>query len=373
MPILDNSNIKTVTIDVEYSMGPQGEQGIQGIQGEQGIQGAKGDAGVGLIIIGTLDNTGLLPASGSTGDAYVIDGFLYAWAGTSFENIGQFQGGKGDTGEKGDKGDKGWTMSTVKERYGLGPDYKIIEKVVGYINGTGIPPDLYVDMYASDGGYTLDKDLALNFRGEKGQDGSGTIVTAPTVDAGGDKTSQLGVEQTFVATITPGSGSITSILWEQVSGTTATLSGQNTDTLKVNGFALGVSTFKVTVTDSNGLIVTDQVVLTGTNISTITAYFGTRVDKTPLTLGNITALTPVELTLIDGVLIPFSNPSYLFNVVAIPNDFAIPTKYQNTTIADDNGNIGTDQDLFGPHYTVGTFNVLITEYAVPLTYTYLLD
>jgi len=90
--------------------GPQGPQGIQGEtgpQGPQGIQGEKGDTGAGLNILGTLTDPSELPETGDLGDGYIIDGDLYVWTGTEWENVGQIQGPQGETGPQGPQGETG--------------------------------------------------------------------------------------------------------------------------------------------------------------------------------------------------------------------------------------------------------------------------
>lgn len=70
--------------------------------------GAKGDAGkdgTSVKILGTLSSTTELPTSGNTqGDGYLINGELYVWDGSKWNNVGSIKGDKGDTGDKGDDG-----------------------------------------------------------------------------------------------------------------------------------------------------------------------------------------------------------------------------------------------------------------------------
>ena len=87
--------------------GPQGPQGASGPQGATGPQGAKGDVGAGLKIVGTVPAAADLPATGATGDAYLVTGNLYVWTGSAWTNAGPVQGPKGDTGAQGAKGDTG--------------------------------------------------------------------------------------------------------------------------------------------------------------------------------------------------------------------------------------------------------------------------
>ena len=90
--------------------GPQGGRGPQGLQGPQGEKGEKGDTGetgAGLNIIGPLPSPNDLPPTGNPGDAYVITGDLWVWAGTRFENVGRVEGPPGERGPEGPMGPEG--------------------------------------------------------------------------------------------------------------------------------------------------------------------------------------------------------------------------------------------------------------------------
>jgi len=110
--------------------------------------------------------------------------------------------------------------------------------------------------------------------------GSFTSVTAPSVNAGANQNVAVGSPATFTATITPGSGTITSILWTKVSGGSIVLSGTTTNTLVATDFAAGVFTFRVTVTDSNNKVATDTVSLTAVAVQVEIKYgfFDTEPD-----------------------------------------------------------------------------------------------
>lgn len=64
-------------------------------KGAKGDPGEKGDPGAGLNIIGSLGNPSELPETGSEGDAYTIDGHLWIWNGTAWEDIGNIRGEQG--------------------------------------------------------------------------------------------------------------------------------------------------------------------------------------------------------------------------------------------------------------------------------------
>lgn len=68
------------------------------------IQGAKGEDGTSVTILGSYDTLAELEAdhpTGTEGDAYLVNGDLYVWNGSAWENVGQIKGDKGDTGATG--------------------------------------------------------------------------------------------------------------------------------------------------------------------------------------------------------------------------------------------------------------------------------
>lgn len=67
-------------------------------------KGSKGADGTSITIKGTLYDTSKLPATGTEGDAYIINGDLYVWNGSKWENVGQIKGEKGDKGDDGSAG-----------------------------------------------------------------------------------------------------------------------------------------------------------------------------------------------------------------------------------------------------------------------------
>jgi hypothetical protein len=93
--------------------GPKGDTGAAGATGPggptgpQGPKGDKGDVGAGLKIVGTVASQSALPTSGTTGDAYLVNGDLFVWTGQAWTDAGPVQGPKGDKGDTGATGPQG--------------------------------------------------------------------------------------------------------------------------------------------------------------------------------------------------------------------------------------------------------------------------
>lgn len=85
-------------------VGPQGPQGLQGPQGEKGEQGNDGTS---LNVLGTKESEADLPLSAEKNDAYLIDGEMWVFDGTNWNNAGKIQGPQGPVGPQGPKGDPG--------------------------------------------------------------------------------------------------------------------------------------------------------------------------------------------------------------------------------------------------------------------------
>lgn len=85
-------------------VGPQGPQGLQGPQGEKGEQGNDGTS---LNVLGTKESEADLPLSAEKNDAYLIDGEMWVFDGTNWNNAGKIQGPQGPVGPQGPRGDPG--------------------------------------------------------------------------------------------------------------------------------------------------------------------------------------------------------------------------------------------------------------------------
>ena len=85
--------------------GPKGDDGADGAPGPagpQGPQGPKGDDGApgsGLLLKGVLSSPSDLPASASSGDAYLVGTFLYVFNGSSWAAGDDLRGPAGPQGE----------------------------------------------------------------------------------------------------------------------------------------------------------------------------------------------------------------------------------------------------------------------------------
>ena len=93
--------------------GPKGDTGDTGATGDTGPTGPTGDTGAtgaGVTIKGSYNSYEELinqHPTGSEGDSYLVNGSLYVWNGTAWENVGNIKGEKGETGSQGVKGDTG--------------------------------------------------------------------------------------------------------------------------------------------------------------------------------------------------------------------------------------------------------------------------
>jgi gliding motility-associated-like protein len=89
---------------------------------------------------------------------------------------------------------------------------------------------------------------------------SNVVNQVPTVNAGVDKTIQLPANTTnLTATASDPDGTISSYLWEKVSGPAATMANTANPTVSLSALVAGTYVFKVTVTDNSAATASDQV------------------------------------------------------------------------------------------------------------------
>lgn len=85
--------------------------GTPGPDGPVGPEGPPGPPGPGLVIAGTVPDSGDLPASGAPGEGWITadDGHLWVWDGAAWVDVGPIQGPIGPTGPTGATGATGPT------------------------------------------------------------------------------------------------------------------------------------------------------------------------------------------------------------------------------------------------------------------------
>lgn len=197
--------------------------------GIRGPVGPRGEVGPGINFLGSLNNTNELPLSAGSGDAYIIQGNIWVWDGSSWANLNALRGDtgpKGDTGEvgpigpKGNKGDKG-------DKGDIGPGITVL----GVLSSpTELPP-----LGTAGTGYVITGNFWVwtgtawanvgSFQGPKGDKGDPGIkgdtgATGPKGDQGTGLTIQgtLASEAELPGTGSPGDGFvIQGNLWVWVS------------------------------------------------------------------------------------------------------------------------------------------------------------
>lgn len=82
----------------------------QPVTGLTGPEGPQGPPGTGVNILGSYNSLAELQSAhptGNNGDAYLINGNLYVWAGNSWQNVGNILGPQGPSGPEGSTGPSG--------------------------------------------------------------------------------------------------------------------------------------------------------------------------------------------------------------------------------------------------------------------------
>lgn len=200
---VDTAKVFTFTFnDIKGVKGDKGEKGDQGAQGEtgpqgeigpQGPKGEKGDTGAtgkGLQISGGpyRDIAALKAAVPDPvkGDIYLVGSVqpyeLYEHNGTSWVNLGQLQGAKGDTGPQGPQGEKGDTGSSGADGATFTPSVSETG-VISWSNNKGLtnPTNRNIKGPKGDQGetgaaftydmFTTEQLNALKVKGDKGDKG----------------------------------------------------------------------------------------------------------------------------------------------------------------------------------------------------------
>ena len=102
----DSENVGNI-IGPRGPQGPKGDKGDVGPVGPQGPRGEKGEQGndgTSLNILGTKESEADLPLSAEKNDAYLINGEMWVFDGTNWNNAGKIQGPQGPQGPVGPQG-----------------------------------------------------------------------------------------------------------------------------------------------------------------------------------------------------------------------------------------------------------------------------
>lgn len=105
----DSENVGNI-IGPQGIQGPKGDKGDVGPQGPQGPRGEKGEQGndgTSLNVLGTKESEADLPLIAGKNDAYLINGEMWVFDGTNWNNAGKIQGPQGSQGPVGPQGPKG--------------------------------------------------------------------------------------------------------------------------------------------------------------------------------------------------------------------------------------------------------------------------
>jgi len=93
------------------SQGPQGPQGPHGPEGEIGPQGMPGSDGTSFNVIGSVSQSSDLGEIyvGNSGDAFLVESssHIYVWNGSSWVDLGNISGPRGQQGPQGLQGESG--------------------------------------------------------------------------------------------------------------------------------------------------------------------------------------------------------------------------------------------------------------------------
>ena len=96
-----DADVAAGTDEVSYITPKQLKTQIDNNPGPQGPVGPQGPAGTGVTILGSFDSPSELPPTGNNGDAFLVQGDLYVWSGTDWDNVGNIKGPEGSPGDAG--------------------------------------------------------------------------------------------------------------------------------------------------------------------------------------------------------------------------------------------------------------------------------
>lgn len=174
----DSENVGNI-IGPQGPQGPQGEKGDVGPVGPQGPQGEKGEQGndgTSLNILGTKESEADLPLSAEKNDAYLINGEMWVFDGTNWNNAGKIQGPQGPQGPIGPQGPKG-DPGPQGEKGEVGDAGPKGDKGTTFI--PSVDADGNISWSNTDG---IANPETVNIKGPKGDKGSDATVPIATIE-----------------------------------------------------------------------------------------------------------------------------------------------------------------------------------------------
>jgi RHS repeat-associated protein len=119
----------------------------------------------------------------------------------------------------------------------------------------------------------------------------------PVANAGSDLNYVLPIRSgTISATVSDADGTISSILWTKISAPDAQMAGTTTSQLQISELAVGAHQFRITVTDNDNLVTTDDVNVTVSIPSNNYNY----VKETSITQSGVTSATSIPGLSLSG-------------------------------------------------------------------------
>lgn len=167
----DSENVGNI-IGPQGVPGPKGDKGDVGPVGPQGPQGEKGEQGndgTSLNILGTKESESDLPLSAEKNDAYLINGEMWVFDGTNWNNAGKIQGPQGPQGPIGPQGPKG-DPGPQGEQGPVGPKGEQGDTGARGITFTPVVDSKGNISWSNDGG--LENPQTVNITGPQGDTGA---------------------------------------------------------------------------------------------------------------------------------------------------------------------------------------------------------
>lgn len=166
----------------------------------------------------------------------------------------------------------------------------------------------------ADSGETVDVDITVPTGGVAATGYVPVSGTAPTVEAGGPYSGEIDTAIALSSTVTPGSDSNPTLLWEIVSGGTGTFSSTSVADPTFTPDVAGLYILRLTATPNDAEAVSDNASLTSlaadgvwTATNMTTALDAEGLDGTPNTATTLTATAANATIMADAITLPSGN------------------------------------------------------------------